>query len=642
MALETNTSPTTMGDKGAEKPPGPNSSGESSDKGMSDDEYLGFCWKQFEDFRAYKDSQINPADLKRYAMLYMGQHWNGMQKEWQSTPTIPLSTAAVNSILSVITDNSPQIAVVPRQPEHELIATVIEAIVEWLWEFNDCDVKLPATMLNALIFGNGFWKLLFDPSKGKQGDISVINIDPLCMFFNPEATDISDADIIIHAEQMSLRRVAMLWPDKAEEVTAKIKVNSLLVDRPQVGQRPGGVRAQYSVPTTTNSDVWVYPTPFQTKDAPYKKDTVTVMERWEKDKKTYKWKRGVITPDVVLESQEDTDFEEPPFVHFVDYKMPWSIWGSGEIGLVENLQYEVNKRRGMILDILRYAASPCLVYDPGSGVDPETLEIQPGIAIPAEGGAQAVSWLSAHMDLSGLFQVNSMDAQDMNNILGNVQSIQGVHPPGVDAGVALEQLADAASSRLRPKIRLMEASLRRAGKIMIHYIQKHYTAERIFRVVGQDANQFFAINRPAGATMTTGPDGSPQGMAPTFDKSSNQIPPDAEFDVRIGAGSTLPVSKSAKFQQAITLYDRHALPVAELLRAAGWDRWQQIAQQMEQQQGAQAQQGAANGTAPPPGVPGGAPPPQGVPPGQGGPPSPQMMAQMAQMHGAAGIPRHRR
>jgi hypothetical protein len=627
---ETNTSPTTMGDKGASKPPG--SGGDEGDDGkMNDDEFLSFVWKEFEDQKAYKHSQVNPADWKRYAMLYMAQHWSGMQKEWQSTPTISLITAAVNSLLAVITDNRPQIAVIPRQPEHEIIATVIQAIVEWLWEENDCDVKLPGTMLNTLIFGNGFWKILWDPSKGKgTGDISIVNVDPLCMFFNPEATSIDDADIIVHVEQMSLRRVAMLWPDKADQVLEKIKDPSITVDRPQVGQRPGGVRSSYNIPTTSNSDVWEYRTPFQTKDSPHKKNTVTVMERWALDKKSLRWKKSVVTPDLVLEPEEETDFSMAPFVHFADYKLPWSIWASGEVGLVENLQYEINKRRGMILDILRYCASPLIVYDPGAGNDLENLEVEPGKAIPAEGGPQSVAWMLPQMDLGGLFQVQDRDKQDMNSILGNVEVMQGVHPPGVDAGVALEQLADAAAARMRPKIRLMEASLRRTGKIMIHYIQKHYTAMRVFRIVGQDANQFFAVNKPSGAEPYMGEDGQMAGMQPTFDAQSNVIPEDAEFDVRIGAGSTLPVSKAAKFQQAITLFDRGALPMRELLRASGWDKWQQIAQEMEQaqQQQAQAQQGAQPGQ-PPPQQQG-----QANQPGQR--PSPEQMAQLMGMHNKLG------
>ena len=74
MANETNTSPTTMGDRGADHPPG--AQGNDPTGAENEAEFLNTVWKEFEDFKAYKHSQVNPADWKRYAMLYMAQHWH--------------------------------------------------------------------------------------------------------------------------------------------------------------------------------------------------------------------------------------------------------------------------------------------------------------------------------------------------------------------------------------------------------------------------------------------------------------------------------------------------------------------------------------------------------------------------------------
>jgi len=587
-------------------------------------EIVRATWKGLEDSRAYKYSQVNPRDWKRYASLYMCNHWDGQTKSWQSTPTIPLTFSAVNAINSVITDNKPQIAVVPREPNDSQIADVLRAVIEWLWEENDCDIKLPSTMLNALIFGNGFWKILWNPAAKKGlGDIQIINVDPTGMFFNPEATSIEDAECIYHVEQMSLRKIEMLWPDKAHLVKRDMKDPDVVVNRPQVSQRPGGgSRKEYAVQTTTGSDVWMYPAGSATQDSRGPKDSATVCEKWELDKESNRWKRTLVAGNVLLEPVELTDFDTPPFVHFMDYKNPWSIWAMGEIQPVENLQYEINKRRGMILDILRFCASPMLVYDPGAGTDLENIVAEPGISIPAEGGPSALSWLLPQMDLGGLFAVNDRDKQDFNDSLGNVDMIQGKRPVGVEAGIALEMLSEAANTRLRLKVRYLEASLRRAGKLIIKFIQKHYTSQRVFRIVGNEFTQgmpfvsqgtprpmgtqdFFAINQPTGmAPQGVGPDGMPT-MAPEYGEGSNFIPPDAEFDVRVGAGSTLPVSRTAKFQQAITLYDRGALDIYELLKAAGWDRYEEVAAKMEQKL-MMAQMGGM----PPGGGMGGAPTPE--------------------------------
>jgi len=603
------TQPTLFGTKGA--PPANNQPDKEPDADICEG-----VWKDFNKDKAYKYAIINPSDQKRYAEIYYCQHWNGNQKDWQSTPVIPLSTAAVNSILPVITDNKPQIAIIPREPNDDKIADVLRSIIEWIWEEQNCDVKLPATMLNALIFGNGFWKILWNPSLRKgDGDIQIVDVDPTCMFFNPEAKDIDEAERITHVEQMSLHRIKTLWPEKGAEVEASVKDSEIVIFRPQTNQKngPGGLMGTKTVPTTTGTDSWTYPSNSMERQGPASKDSATVAERWRLDRESMRWERTVVANDVVLEEPTLTDFEMAPFVHFADYKTNWSLWATGEIQLIENLQYEINKRRGMILDILRYCASPILVYDPGAGADLENLEIEPGISIPAEGGPQAAAWMVPQMDLSGLFAVNDRDKQDINDILGNVDLVQGKRPVGVEAGVALEQLAEAANTRLRLKVRLMEAALRRAGKILVSFIQKHYTSQRIFRVVGNEfgadgqpqpagmaTQSSFQINRPVGMEQMQDPGGFPiigdDGMPqqqPVYDETSNLIPPDAEFDVRIGAGSTLPVSRSSKFQQAITLFDRGALPLRELLRASGWEKWQAISQEMEMKmmQAQMAQQG---------------------------------------------------
>ena len=557
-------------------------------------------WKRYQECRNHKWVMARPEDWKRWAAIYGDQHWDASTYEdWQSTPTINMTFAAINSILPLITDQKPQIAVIPREESDDRIASVVGKVIEYLWEYCGCDVLLPKTILNTLIFGNGFWKILWDPSARKGlGDIAVKNIDPTNMFFNPEATSIDDATEMYHVEQMPLSWVKAMYPEKAELLKAGLEDGTILVNRPHMPQMVKGRGEPVQVRTTTGSATFNYPAGSQSNADNAPPQSMTVMEAWTFDYNTNRWRKTVIANKVLLED-EVTDFDTPPFVHFVDYAVGWTIWGTGEVQHVESLQYEINRRRGMILDILRHCAMPMLVVDPAAGVDHETIKAKPNLVIPAEGGPQAVGILAPQMDLGGLFQVNDRDKIDFDTILGNTELMQGKAPPGVEAGVALEMLAESANTRLRLKVRNLEYSLRRVGEIILGFIQRHYTGHRIFRIVGHDQTgaalqqpaQFFAINQPVGAKPVIGPDGTPvmgedgqPTMDPIYDETSNHIPPDAEFDIRIGAGSTLPVSKTARFQQAITLYDRGAIDQQELLKAASWPKWEEVLARMRQQQ----------------------------------------------------------
>ncbi len=602
MADQPTLSPSTYGSKGdPSKDIGIPANGDGPWPGQAgkenETELVRKFWKVYEERKGYKHGIVNPKDWKRYVLLYGDQHWEGSQEDWQSTPTINMIKAAIHAILPIVTDNRPQVAILPREPDDVKICNVLRAVIEWLWEENDCDVKLPTTMLNTLIFGNGFWKIFWDPSmRGGLGDICIHNVDPSSMFFNPEATSIRDATEVWHIEQMSMDWIKRNYPEKADEVKAGVQDPSIIINRPHLPQMGARENDTVSVQTSTGTDgVWEYAKGAEERSGKAPGASATVGECWKLDPDSGRWRRTVVANRVLL-VDELTDLELAPFVHFVDYPVGWTLWATGEVQAVESLQRSINERRGMVHDILKHCSMPMMVVDPASGVDWEAMEARPNLVIPAEGGPSAVGILAPQMDLSGLFNLNNMDKQDFNDILGNVDINMGKRPVGIEAAAALEVLAEQANMRLRLKVRLMEASLRRAGMILVKMIQKHYTGMRIFRIVGREftedgesqAPEFFSINKPAGTEI--GPDGQ---ETPSFDGSSNHIPPDAEFDVRIGAGSTLPVSRTARFQQAITLFDRGAIDRKELLKSSAWPRWEEVEARMAQQE--QMQQMAAMG-----------------------------------------------
>jgi len=90
---------------------------------------------------------------------------------------------------------------------------------------------------------------------------------------------------------------------------------------------------------------------------------------------------------------------------------------------------------------------------------------------------------------------------------------------------------------------------------------------------------------------------------------SNEVPPveEADFDVRVGPGSTLPVSRSAQFGRAIQMQQMGLADPELVWKYSGFPRWKEEMQraqmwqmQMMQLQQQQAmQQGIASGQAPP-------------------------------------------
>ena len=526
---------------------------------------------------AFDFKQPYAKDWARWYLLYQGRHWDGRQPEWMSTPVVNLTFSVIQTILPIMTDARPQIAVMPRRPDMEHSASILRQLVEYQWEKNDLDILLPKVMLNTLIFGNGFMKVLWDPALGGgMGDVKVIAIDPAHIFVSPFSRTLDDADYVIHAENLPQETVHRMFPGLAAERSGPDDPR-LTLQRSITSQNPSrGGSLNNTVRSTDGSAVYGYsPSGEVEQGSTGGVNLVTVYERWERRPEGI-WQTVVANDQILKDEISPFGHDRFPFVHFVDHPCTWTFWAMGEVQQVERLQIEINRRRGHILDILRFSASPILVVDPASGVDYASIVARPGLVIPAEGGMQSVGWLQPPQLPSALFDINQIDKQDFDTVLGNVDVLQGRRPAGVEAGVAIEMLQEAANVRMRLKVRNMENSIRKLGELMIKMMQQFYDTQRVFNVAGNEIamsekpltpDAFLTINQPQEAEMMDG-EASVTGM-------QNEIPSllDAEFDVRVGPGSTLPVSRSHEFQKAITLYQMQVLDDEGVMKRSGFPRW---------------------------------------------------------------------
>ena len=548
--------------------------------GMTRNPVSDRAWKLFKEAQDYKRPFAK--DWPRFYLLYASRHWDGSQPEWMSTPVINLVFSVIQTIVPILTDSRPQITVAARQPEMEKTASVLGHLLDWLWEANDLDIKLPKVMTNAMIFGNGFLKVLWDPSaRHGLGDIKVVEVDPAHIFVSPYSRTMEEADYVIHAENLPLTAVRRMFPQVGSDPQNGAEEPELTLDR-SVTSQSGGFGNDF-IKNTDGSAVWNVRGPGQSMGSEGNSEKlVTVLELWER-REDGSLEQTVVVNDEVVEGPKPSPFnsDKMPFIHFVDHPHTWSVWAMGEVQQVDKLQIEINRRRGHIQDILSFSANPILGVDPTAVPDFDNLKARPGLVVPVEGGQGSMFWLQPPQVPAAMFEIAEMDKRDFDIILGNVDVLSGRRPAGIEAGVAIEMLHEAANVRMRLKVRHMENSLRKLGEVLIGMIQEFYTTERVFRVAGPEAlmmerpilkEQFLSINKPIQAR--SGEDGNP------VVEYDNAIPPmaDAEFDVRIGPGSTLPISKVHEFQKVLTLYSMQLVDDVEVLKHSGLPRWDEVLQ----------------------------------------------------------------
>lgn len=543
----------------------------------SDIELVDKLWEKIR--RGNRKKQIFAKEWPRFYDLYAGRHWDKARPEWMSEPVINLTFSTIETILPILTDNKPQISVVPFEPDDIEIATVLSEIVKANWDYNDMDIKLPKLVKNTLIFGNGFLKVDWDPAaRNGTGDVRMSIIDPDNVVVDPNGVDDETIQWIAHIQNVPKEYIVHNpnWAHLADQIGSGTYDSNYTVIRDVASQgNRQPFQTQYS--DTKKQRAWDFVGGGS--EQVDNEDKVTLVEMWRRDPSSGQVMKTVIANNTLLEDGlSPFNHNKFPIVHFVDYAMAWDYWASGEVQHVEKLQLEINKRRGMMIDILKFTSMPMLVVDPTSGVDYENLVSRPGLVIPAIGGAAAVGWLHPPRVPNELFAMNQVDKQDFDTILGNVDVLQGRRPVGVEAASAIEALTEAANTRMRLKVRYLEASLRQTGRLVVALIQQFYNTERVIRITGRDGEELLD------AVLDFVQVNSPQGDGEV--SLENIIPQDAEFDIKIGAGSTLPVSRASRFTQALQLFQVGAIDQVELLKHSGWPRFEEvIARMMQQQQG---------------------------------------------------------
>jgi hypothetical protein len=266
------TPPSLVGTKGMPDTPAPASEQEISDQ----------IWKKIR--KAKKSKNVFSREWERFYSLYAGKHWDKARPEWMAEPVINLTFSTIETILPILTDNRPQISVIPFEPEDINIARVLSEIVQYLWEHNDMDIKLPKVVKNVLIFGNGFIKVDWDPSaRNGLGEIRMTGIDPENIVVDPNGTDDESINWMAHIQNVpkSIVRANPMWADKVAMTSNAAYDSSFTIQRKvsSQGTRSGLKPTQYTDTQKKQA--------FDFTDSPGgmadEDNLVTLVEIWERD-----------------------------------------------------------------------------------------------------------------------------------------------------------------------------------------------------------------------------------------------------------------------------------------------------------------------------------------------------------------------
>jgi len=229
-----------------------------------------------------------------------------------------------------------------------------------------------------------------------------------------------------------------------------------------------------------------------------------------------------------------TEYPIVPF-HFKWTGTPYPV---SAVAPLIGKQQEINKSHQIMVHNASLGSSLRWLYEEGS-IDPELWEqysSAPGALLPVRPGSEKPTPILPAPLSNAFFQVVQQGKADMEYLAGIYSSMQGDTQQQHETFRGMLALDEYGTRRIKQWMKnAIEPALRQLGKVVMQISQSVYSANKKFRIIQPSALQEQReqeINIPIYNDMG-------EAIGKSMDYSS------AKFDVRVVAGSTLPINRWA-------------------------------------------------------------------------------------------------
>ena len=420
---------------------------------------------------------------------------------YRSRPVINQIRPRMRKEMAKLTSQKPNASVVPASSDDRdmYAANAGEQIWDSLYRAKKIHSTLRRSVFWASVTGNGFIKNFWDPTKidpinQMPGDIETIPITPFHLFVpDLKEEEIEDQPFLIHAQVRN-----------AEEL-------SRIYGKPISFERAQGELLEESFLNIMGLQQWE------------KNKSVFVLECWVRPGACSHLPEGgmyVIAGNQVVLEVPGWPYEHNlfPFAH-IGHVQTGKFYRDSTITDLIPLQREYNRTRGQIIEAKNRMAKPQLAAEMGS-VDPTKITTEPGQIILYRPGFQAPTPIPLQDLPMYVLEEQDRIKQDMDDISGQHEVSKGTTPPGVTAATAISYLQEQDETSLSYTYDSIEEAIEKVAHMTLNYVHQFWDEARQVKITGADGS--FDIKAFKGSDLR------------------------GNTDVRVEAGSALPVSKAAK------------------------------------------------------------------------------------------------
>lgn len=476
-----------------------------------------------------------------------------------------LTYAAINTILPLLLDAAPEWFMVD---DAGMLDDSSSQYMQAFYHRRHIRQELRPTFRDALTLGTGIIKAGYDPHIDEWGDVRVSWQDPFCVYPDPAATRLDKAEFIAILNEYSPAYAKKVFSGGDETPFAKIDIEKAEKKSPDNPSRPDSVRPEFE-PGVEHLNVWEVYHDFG--------ESLTIY-----------------SGDQVLFHGKNPVGPRWPLVFFHANPEMRNVWAPSEIKQYQPLQDTINLLRLRMLTAARLHASATTVVHgtPTSGAVTNEPNQVIQFSTP-DGDVQKIPGPDLPQFIFALYGVSE---SDFDTVTGVHNVTRGQRPQGVQAGVAIQALQEAAQTRPRDLARDWRESFEELGQLIWDIGQMNYQQERILPMIQRGQSQ---VGRITMADLYT--DTDEEGRRLTYE---NWRPRKMRCVVAIGGEQ--PLSPVARTEQATVLFQQGAIDAEALLDVINFPQRDKILQRMREKEAAamgmqmqaaqmQAAQGAPGG-----------------------------------------------
>ncbi|NLB89709.1 MAG: hypothetical protein GX786_00585 [Clostridiales bacterium] len=450
------------------------------------------------------------------------RHWDSLETDGKQANQ--KSAWLLNSLLNKhadAMDNYPEANIMPREESDKETAKILTSVLPTMLEHNDFEEVYSGAWWDKLKSGTAVYGVFWNPEKGGGlGDIDIVNVDMLGLFWEPGIDDIQDSEHVFHCAMVDAGRLNVLYPQlKNKQATG----NSLAMKR-------------YDDEQTVKDN----------------EKSLVVDWYYKQDGKLHYCK---YVGDEVLYCSEDVEeyIDEGfyadgnyPFVFDVMFPKEESPAGFGFLDTMKDVQERIDKvGTGLTRNAYLRSKQRFWVKE-GAGVNEEEFSDfdKDFVHISANQIGEAVGQIQVDPIGADVTAIYTHWIEELKETSGNRDVSQGGTQSGVTAASAIAALQEAASKLTRDMLKTSYRSFQKLCYMVIERIRQFYDLPRTFRIIGQGGEESFESFDNQGLMMET---------EDAFGMISQRKP---VFDIKIAPQKSSPYTKIAQNELALNFYDR--------------------------------------------------------------------------------------